>query len=173
MKVSKPLSGQRAQYLHFSFVKYPKCYSSLGDQTHNLPSPTEVHCSADWAKPVVVNTHFHAPLRPWGLNQQHPALQSSTVLTEQNLLQLTCTFYLKTLSVGVIVGIEPITSCSAVHRSTDWAKTAVVNAHLGSNPQPPPPALQVRVLLTDLNLPWLTHTSFFFFKIVYNVRTVH
>ena len=56
-------------------------------------------------------------------------------------MQLMRTFYLKTLSVGLTLGIEPITSCSAVHCSTDLGKTAVVNANLGSNPQtaPPPP----------------------------------
>ena len=34
--------------------------------------------------------------------------------------------YFKTLSIGPAPRIEPVTSCSAVKRSTDWAKPAAV-----------------------------------------------
>ena len=34
--------------------------------------------------------------------------------------------YFKTLSIGPVLGIEPVTSRSAVKRSTDWANPAAV-----------------------------------------------
>ena len=34
--------------------------------------------------------------------------------------------YFKTLSIGQVPGIEPVTSCSAVKRSTNWANSVTV-----------------------------------------------